>query len=278
MTDKNRLHDDAMDMLLQTSRTFYIPISRLSGRLQGAVAAAYLCMRAIDEIEDHPLLSSETKIHLLRAISQKLTTHGQDMEFTTIFEPYKSQLAEVTLRLADWIKLIPPSAVPNVSSSTAIMASGMADWVEKNWSIQSEMDLDQYTYYVAGLVGVLLSDLWKWYDGTETDRDQAIAFGRGLQAVNIIRNRQEDFERGVNYFPPGWDYKEMFSYARKNLALADTYSNGLKAGQIYTFCKIPLLLAYATLQAIETGQDKLTRQDVISIVDQLDKEETQKQN
>ena len=44
MTDANRLHDEAMDMLLQTSRTFYIPISRLSGRLQGAVAAAYLCI------------------------------------------------------------------------------------------------------------------------------------------------------------------------------------------------------------------------------------------
>ena len=276
MTDANRLHDEAMDMLLQTSRTFYIPISRLSGRLQGAVAAAYLCMRAIDEIEDHPQLSSEAKIKLLRAVSEKLTMPQQNMEYTTIFEPYKSQLADVTLRLGDWVKLIPPSAIPNVSSSTSIMANGMADWVDKKWEIKTEFDLDQYTYYVAGLVGILLSDLWKWYDGTVTDRDQAVAFGRGLQAVNIIRNRKEDLERGVDYFPQGWDYEEMFTYARKNLALADTYSDGLGAGQIYTFCKIPLLLAHATLHAIEKGEEKLTRQDVIKLVNEVDKKATQK--
>ena len=131
---------------------------------RGAVAAAYLCMRAIDEIEDHPQLSSEAKIKLLRAVSEKLTMPQQNMEYTTIFEPYKSQLADVTLRLGDWVKLIPPSAIPNVSSSTSIMANGMADWVDKKWEIKTEFDLDQYTYYVAGLVGILLSDLWKWYE------------------------------------------------------------------------------------------------------------------
>ena len=40
-------------MLEETSRTFYIPISRLPGGLQQAVGSAYLCLRAIDEIEDH---------------------------------------------------------------------------------------------------------------------------------------------------------------------------------------------------------------------------------
>ena len=60
--------------------------------------------------------------------------------------------------------------------------------------------MDDYTYYVAGLVGVMLSDIWKWYDGTETDRELAIAFGRGLQTVNILRNREEDAERGVSFF------------------------------------------------------------------------------
>lgn len=157
------------------------------------------------------------------------------------------------------------------------MAKGMADWVEKKWVIKNESDLDQYTYYVAGLVGILLSDLWKWYDGTQTDQDQAVAFGRGLQAVNIIRNRQEDLERGVDYFPDGWGFEEMFTYARRNLALADLYSDSLKAGQIYTFCKIPLLLAHATLKAIETGQEKLSRRDVTDLVSQVDKESTQKQ-
>ena len=42
-----------MRILKETSRTFYIPVARLPERLQETVAAAYLCMRAIDEIEDN---------------------------------------------------------------------------------------------------------------------------------------------------------------------------------------------------------------------------------
>ena len=39
------------------------------------------------------------------------------------------------------------------------MAFGMAKWAKANWQVHTEEDLDEYTYYVAGLVGVMLSDL-----------------------------------------------------------------------------------------------------------------------
>ena len=81
---------------------------------------------------------------------------------------------------------------------------GMAKWVQKDWVINSEEDLDDYTYYVAGLVGVMLSDIWKWHDGTETDEHLAIGFGRGLQAVNILRNYKEDeLEELVSFLRDG---------------------------------------------------------------------------
>ena len=44
------LRREALEVLKETSRTFYIPISGLPPGLQEAVASAYLCMRAIDEI------------------------------------------------------------------------------------------------------------------------------------------------------------------------------------------------------------------------------------
>ena len=80
------------------------------------------------------------------------------------------------------------------------MAEGMAKWVGKNWQVKTKEDFDEYTYYVAGLVGVMLSELWKWSADIETDRELAIAYGRGLQAVNILRNVDEDSERGVKFF------------------------------------------------------------------------------
>ena len=41
----------------------------------------------------------------------------------------------------------------------------------------------------------MLSDIWELYDGTVTDSDLAIGYGRGLQAVNMLRNQDEDADR-----------------------------------------------------------------------------------
>ncbi|MBD1379572.1 squalene/phytoene synthase family protein [Metabacillus arenae] len=270
MTSATKLHREATEMLLETSRTFIIPISHLSPGLQEAVTSAYLCMRAIDEIEDHRILEKEAKNHLLRSISTLLKKEPfNHTALSNLLTPYQKQLPEVSLRLSDWITLCPPGASREVLNATAIMAEGMADWVLKDWKIESEQDLNDYTYYVAGLVGVMLSHIWKWYDGTETDEKLAIGFGRGLQSVNILRNRKEDLERGeVDFFPNDWDFDDMFEYARKNLALADAYIEDIETTSILNFCKIPLALAHGTLNALNNGKEKISRADVTEIVKQ----------
>lgn len=268
MTD---LQKEAMDMLLATSRTFYIPISRLAPPVKEAVASAYLCMRAIDEIEDHTELSLNTKVDLLKSASRILEQPSEHAHFQTLFEPYQSILPQVTLQIRDWIDFAPITIQQNILHWTSVMAEGMAEWVEKNWVIQTEQDLDSYTYYVAGLVGLLLDEIWTWYDGTSTDHDRAVAYGRGLQAVNMIRNREEDLARGVDFFPDGWDYPEMFAYAKRNLKQADQYVAALDHGPILDFCKIPLALAHGTLRAIELGKSKLNRKAVMKIVQKITK-------
>ncbi|RXT15327.1 squalene/phytoene synthase family protein [Ammoniphilus sp. CFH 90114] len=269
MSETSKLQKEAMEMLLATSRTFYIPISRLSPGLQEAVASAYLCMRAIDEIEDHPQLPSDTKVKLLKETSKVLQKPFSDKDFTDLFHPFESVLPEVTLRLGDWARLAPESIAQTIYDSTAKMSNGMADWVAKEWIIHTREDLDDYTYYVAGLVGELLSDIWMWHDQTKTDRELAVAFGRGLQAVNIIRNRVEDQTRGVNFFPDNWELSDMLTYARGQLQLAHVYTESLRPGPILLFCKIPLVLAQGTLDAIESGQSKLSRDDVVQLVNQV---------
>jgi farnesyl-diphosphate farnesyltransferase len=269
MRKKQDLHKAADKMLRATSRTFYIPINRLSPQLKEAVSSAYLCMRAIDEIEDHPALSPSRKIKLLKAVGDVLTTSFQADDFTTLFQPHRALLPAVTTQMVDWIDLAPPTVRPQIFHWTSVMAHGMAEWVEKDWQIHTQDDLESYTYYVAGLVGLLLDDIWTWYDGTQTDRELAIAYGRGLQAVNIVRNRKEDFARGVDFFPDGWDYPEMIDFAKQNLAAAERYTQTLSPGPILEFCKIPLALAQGTLKAIELGKVKLSRTAVISIVEKI---------
>ncbi|WP_235918295.1 squalene/phytoene synthase family protein [Paenibacillus lutrae] len=265
----NKLLKDAMKMLLLTSRTFYIPIARLSPGLKEAVASAYLCMRAIDEIEDHPDLPVAVKVELLEGISRILEESGGADDYAALFSPHKETLPPVSLRIHDWIVLCPKLAAGFVTKSTAKMSRQMSEWVEKGWDIKTEEDLDYYTYCVAGAVGELLSDLWKWYDGTESDPAKAVAFGRGLQAVNILRNRKEDMVRGVDFFPDQWSQETMIQYTKRNLMLADAYINELKPGPARNFCRIPFELARGTLKAITSGVGKLNRKQVTEIVDGL---------
>jgi farnesyl-diphosphate farnesyltransferase len=261
---------DALEILKETSRTFYIPIIRLPLGLQEAVSSAYLCFRAIDEIEDHHELDNFTKAKLLQTVSLTLQASVDGFSadvFSLGFSGYESLLPEVTTRMREWMLLAPATIAPRIWDATATMADRMAYWAENNWKIRTESDLDRYTFGVAGAVGLLLSDLWAWYDGTQTNRGYAIGFGRGLQAVNILRNQAEDLSRGVDFFPNGWSSEDMQKYARRNLALADAYTSALRDGPAFDFCYIPLTLAYGTLDAIANGKEKLSRSDVFALIE-----------
>jgi len=263
-------------MLKETSRTFYIPISRLPVGLMEAVASAYLCLRAIDEIEDHPSLAAQDKVTCLHAISQALQAGVDGLHWNDgwagVREEVVSALPEVTRRWADWVRLAPSAVAARIWDATAAMADRMASWVDCGWDVETEANLDRYTFGVAGAVGLLLSDLWGWYDGTQTSRLYAIGFGRGLQAVNILRNRAEDLKRGVDYFPANWGEAEMHAYARRNLALADAYIQGLPDGPARNFCTFPLTLAYATLEALIQGREKLERSEVMQLLAGLERQ------
>ena len=269
------LRDRALETLKQTSRTFYIPIVRLPGQLQDATASAYLCMRAIDEIEDTPELDRQTKAQLLRSVSLRLQEVTDLDSYTRIgrdLVEYTDVLPDVSLRIGEWASLAPETIAPRICDATAAMADRMAYWAEQNWKITTEADLDRYTFSVAGAVGLLLSDLWSWYDGTETNRTQAIAFGRGLQAVNIVRNQEEDIQRGVSFLPEGWTNRDVQNYARRQLIQANLYIESLPKGSpALSFCQIPYVLAKGTLDAIAIGKPKLTRHDVISLVEKVTK-------
>jgi farnesyl-diphosphate farnesyltransferase len=266
------LRKDALEILKETSRTFYIPISRLPSGLQAAVASAYLCMRAIDEIEDHPELDNQTKAKLLQTISLNLqaAVDGFTFDNSSLFLSLdQGQLPEVSMRIGEWAELAPATIAPRIWDATVAMADRMAYWAANGWAVHTEAELDSYTFGVAGAVGLLLSDLWAWYDGTKTNRTQAIGFGRGLQAVNILRNRTEDLERGVDLFPDGWNKSDLHVYARRNLALGDAYTKALPLGPALEFCQIPLALAQATLDILANGESKLSRSAVLALIAQV---------
>jgi farnesyl-diphosphate farnesyltransferase len=232
-------------------------------------------MRAIDEIEDHPGLGNQQKATLLQDISRTLQAHIgvlspsrilSELEIT--LTPYWQHLPEVSRRLGDWLSNAPTGISARILDATAAMADRMAYWAARDWNIESEADLNGYTFSVAGSVGLLLCDIWAWFDHTQLDRIAAVQFGRGLQIVNIIRNRPEDLQRGADYFPTGWSKADMIAYARKTLAMVKAGTESMPRQAYRYLVEIPLLLADATLEAIESGQAKVSRTKVLQIIAQ----------
>ena len=260
---------DAVEMLRRTSRTFYLSIVGLPSGIREAVMSSYLSLRALDEIEDHARLQKQAKIDLLCDISECLQSHDFNVprRVPMLLKAYGDELPEVTSRMDEWLNLAAKSVRPHILEATSVMARRMAYWVGSEWRINTKHDLDRYTFTVAGAVGVLLSQLWLWYDGTPSRRADAIRYGRGLQAVNILRNRAEDCARGVDFFPKGWAEEDFRVYAKANLSRGDDYVQGFPLGPARRFCQGPQALAYATLEALSRGESKLSRAAVLDLVD-----------
>ena len=272
MLKKNKFPKDVMRVLKETSRTFYIPIKLLKKDLKEAVSTAYLVYRAIDEIEDHEDIPNEVISTILMQLSELFKQPFTEEEYFAIIAPIKDQLPEVSVRLVDWIEACPETAQPIVRETGSEMAYGMSIWAEKKWDVRTKEDLDDYTYYVAGIVGVLLSKLWNWSYGYDGDKDfeLSIGFGRGLQAVNILRNEEEDLdERGVSFVPDGWTRADLFAYAEENLAKADLYMETLTDKSTIVFCKLPLAFAHKSLDAMKEGREKMNRQEVEETVKEV---------
>ncbi|HET7011843.1 MAG TPA: squalene/phytoene synthase family protein [Anaerolineales bacterium] len=270
-------YDDVLDVLQATSRTFFLPVTRLPRGLQEAVASAYLCMRALDEIEDHPDLAPGEKAAVLREVSRHLQAQTSLPTFDAaslreLLGTYQGKLPAVSLRLADWAVQAPPGIAPRIWEGTAAMADRMADWAERGWSILTPADLDRYTFSVAGSVGILLCDLLAFFEGVQVDRSMAVLFGRGLQLVNILRNRAEDVARGADFYPPGWGFDQVAAYARECLTAAEDYAMTVTSRAFRAMYTIPLKLALATLDALRRGEAKLSRAAVLALVQQLDGE------
>lgn len=263
MKKNEKFPKDAMRVLKETSRTFFIPINFLKKDLKHAVASSYLVYRAIDEIEDHENFSNEVKYDLLMQLSNLFKKAFSEEEYLNVIAPVKEQLPEVSIRLYDWVEACPEGVRPMMMETAVEMAYGMGKWAKRNWQIHTKEDLDEYTYYVAGIVGLFLSKTWYWSYGQKSEEELALGFGRGLQAVNILRNQEEDWAgRGVSFVPDGWTRDNLFSYAEENLAKADAYIETLSEKSTILFCRLPLVFAHKSLTAMKEGREKMSRAEV----------------
>ncbi|GAB3674996.1 squalene--hopene cyclase [Salinisphaera aquimarina] len=209
-----RLFQD--EILPKVSRTFALTIPELPGVLRVAIGNAYLLCRIADTIEDDAELAIAAKADWHERFKRVVDARTGGAEFGAGLAPLlaaRTPADERTL-VANTDQVIAVTASLGVRQQAAIarcvhiMCDGMPAF-ERNAAsdgLPTLAHLDRYCYFVAGVVGEMLADMFCDCDpaiDTRSDELQrlAVSFGQGLQMTNILKDIWDDFDRGVCWLP-----------------------------------------------------------------------------
>jgi farnesyl-diphosphate farnesyltransferase len=208
--------DYQREILPHVSRTFALTIPQLPGALRTAVTNAYLLCRIADTIEDEPAIPPPETLQYLERFKE-VTAGRADAQ--SLARELAGKLSDQTLPaerdlVAHVADVVGVTARFNDAQRAAIlrcverMCYGMPRF-QSNASLHGLAragDLDDYCYYVAGVVGEMLTELFCDHSPAIARhgaalRARAISFAQGLQMTNILKDIWEDRARGACWLP-----------------------------------------------------------------------------
>jgi farnesyl-diphosphate farnesyltransferase len=208
--------DYQVSILPGVSRTFALTIPVLPGDLADVVTNAYLLCRIADTIEDDVGLSDIQKTEFHARFVRVVEGTEPAEPFAAELEPLLSERTLVDERdlvrnSAKVIRLTQGFSEAELASLTRcvkIMCRGMPEF-QRNRSIAglpALRNLNEYCYYVAGVVGEMLTELFILHcPELQPERERmmrlAVSFGQGLQMTNILKDIWDDLEAGTCWLP-----------------------------------------------------------------------------
>lgn len=287
--------------LLGVSRTFALTIPALPDLLRPAVSNGYLLCRIVDCIEDDPGLDLEQKKRFSQQFIKVVNGEGAASVFSQALLPLLSdtiipaekELIQSTPEVIKITQGFDPEQRDALRTCVQIMAEGMMHYQELDTSkgLQNLSELDRYCYYVAGVVGEMLTRLYCNYSSEiDTKREMllklSVCFGQGLQMTNIIKDIWVDLERGVCWLPQaefkqhGFDLKdlapgidnqafasgvtELIGIAHMKLSEALDYTLMIPRHEtgIRNFCLFAIGMALLSLRKIHNSQQFLDGDEI----------------
>jgi len=280
-------------LLEKTSRTFALSIPVLPDPTRREVMIAYLLFRIADTFEDASHWEPARRIEALgefralldgysRPRAERLAAEWVAAGITS-HAGYRELMTDIPFVLDSFFELS-PDAVGPVRAHVERSAEGMAGYVGRTKDgslvLNDLADLKTYCYFVAGIVGEMLTELFligrpKLEAIAAFLRERAASFGEALQLVNILKDSAGDAAEGRTYLPPAVSRSEVFSMARRDLETAGAYIGALQSAEaprgLVEFTALPVLLARASLDRIEKHGpgSKVSRPDVYLLTRRL---------
>ncbi len=203
-------------ILQGVSRTFALTIPQLPPALYRAVANAYLLCRIADTIEDDAALPFADKRRFAGDFIAVVEGEGDAAAFAAELAPRLAPHTTPAERelVANTAAVLRITHALNARQRAAmarcvrIMADGMVFYQGQETlnGLADQAAMDRYCYYVAGVVGEMLTTLFCDHCPELAARETemmhlAVSFGQGLQMTNILKDIWDDRERGACWLP-----------------------------------------------------------------------------
>ena len=213
---------EEIDKLLETtSRSFYPTLKYLPKKIRGQIGLLYLLARVADTIADSKVGETEELIEALTQYND--VAQGRKQELPDLKElaeiqsnPDEGELLRNVQKVVDALSMYEKDDQVRMLECLDIIVSGQILDLQRFGiareggnisSLQSEEELDDYTFRVAGCVGVFwtkmsLAHMMKLSkEKEELFFENGIRFGKALQMINILRDIPEDLRFGRCYIP-----------------------------------------------------------------------------
>jgi farnesyl-diphosphate farnesyltransferase len=268
-------------LLRDHARTFALTLRLLPRSMREPLGIAYLLARASDTVADAAGIPREYRLALLEEL-EALLDAGDPRPWNP-GAGLKGMVSTTEMELLD--------SLPAILATLESVADG--DVILFLWRIILEGqlfdirrfhpgagpltagELEFYCGLVAGVVGTTWTLLIAKHAPQalllpQSDMQKlAMDYGKGLQLVNILRDRAEDRALGRRYVEDS-DLPAMLDLARKWLRAGNLYLSGLRPGRILMASALPLDLAVMTLSEVKRFPDKarvrIPRREVRSVL------------
>ncbi|MGA3162767.1 MAG: phytoene/squalene synthase family protein [Verrucomicrobiota bacterium] len=278
------------DLLKQTSRSFYLTLRVLPGAIRPQIGLAYLLARTTDTIADTGIVPLAQRLDALQKLRERiLGQNAAPLNFGELARhqalPAEQALLEKVEDSLAQLQMLSPADLKLVREVLTIITSGQeldlrrfaGASAEKIIALETEAELEDYTYRVAGCVGGFWTKICRAHLFPQVKLDDellmanGIRFGKGLQLVNILRDLPADLRNGRCYLPadklveaglqpadllsPANEakflplFRECLNKAESHLAAGWAYTNSLPFGQVRVrlACAWPILIGIRTI-------------------------------
>mgnify|MGYP005673779581 FL=1 len=216
------LINDKIDNLLEsTSRSFYPTLKYLPKKVRGQIGLLYLLARVADTIADSKHGDTDELLRLLRSYNDVAQGKSDKLpDFSSLAEiqdnPHEAELLRNVGDVVEGLEVYPKEDRERMLECLDIIVSGQILDLERfgpaneggNISaLNDNLELDDYTFRVAGCVGVFWTKMSLAHiisippEQEKEFFEKGVRFGKALQMINILRDIPEDLRFGRCYIP-----------------------------------------------------------------------------